>query len=282
MLLALSRRQHTAVCFLCISLATLFLPITASAGDQENSTGTLADSEGLPPSFPQPPAARVVSPPRWTVSNRGYRPGTYRRRRKSIARRTRAGHGTIPQSALRYGDSAWRRSFQRQPVSTSLFRGTEISLTYHDESGYGAELSYFSILNQSATKTIGPDTPSDWLVMKAPGIFWQTQDFPYQGMTWSDTTNLYSAEANGQLNLSNRVTLIAGVRWLQLNDNLLGTLTPADRTAPTWKQTNPEDNLFQVTSGDESGWKLSSLLEYRHDKQSLRCPNRRGRNDIGV
>jgi hypothetical protein len=113
--------------------------------------------------------------------------------------------------------------------------GPRISVTYHDESGYGAEFSYFNIFTQSATKTVGPTNPADWLVMYAPGAFWQTQDFAYQGMAWKDATNLYNAEANGRLDLSPRVTLLGGLRWLQLNDELVGWLTPADRIAPTWK-----------------------------------------------
>jgi hypothetical protein len=87
------------------------------------------------------------------------------------------------------------------------------------------------------------------LVMKAPGIFWQTQDFPYQAMAWSAVTNLYGAEANERVEVGSRITMLAGVRWLQLNDTLQGTLTPPDRTAPTWKQTSPGDNLFQVMPG---------------------------------
>ena len=50
--------------------------------------------------------------------------------------------------------------------------------------------------------------------MKAPGSFWQTQDFPYQAMEWNDTTSLYSVEANGRLSVSPRVTLLAGLRQL--------------------------------------------------------------------
>ena len=57
-----------AVCFLCALLAGLFLPITASAADQENSTGKSADREGLPPSSRQRPADQSESTPRWTVS----------------------------------------------------------------------------------------------------------------------------------------------------------------------------------------------------------------------
>ena len=84
-------------------------------------------------------------------------------------------------------------------------------MTYRDESGFGVEFSYFNIFTQSATKTVGPTgpaNPADWLVMYAPGSFWQTQDFPYQGMAWKDATNLYSAEANGRLDLSPRVTVL--------------------------------------------------------------------------
>jgi hypothetical protein len=64
-------------------------------------------------------------------------------------------------------------------------------------------------------------------------------------MVWSDITNLYSAESNGRLALSSRVTVLAGFRWLQLNDTLEGTLSPADRSAPTWKNScNPYNCTF--------------------------------------
>jgi len=242
-------RRQTAVCFLCISLATLFLPITALAADQDNSTDTLANSGGLPPSFPQTPPEQSSGPPRWTASIEAivlerFGSGV----NQSLVARL---PGTVPFLKPPY-DTATAPSveaFNASQFPQVFSAGPKIGLTYHGESGYGAELSYLNILKQSATKIVGPDSPPDWLVMKAPGIFWQTQDFPYQGMTWSDTTDLYSAEANGQFNLPSHVSLVAGVRWLQLNDYLLGTLTPADRTAPTWKQSNPGDNVFQVTTG---------------------------------
>jgi len=142
-------------------------------------------------------------------------------------------------------------AFNSNQFPQGFSAGPGLSLTYHGESGYGAELSYFNILDQSTTNAIGPDSPADWLVMKAPGTFWQTQDFPYQAMAWKSTTNLYNAEANGRFDLSNRVTVLAGFRWLQLNDNLQGTLTPADLTAPTWKQCNC--TIFQITPGGPAG-----------------------------
>ena len=143
-------------------------------------------------------------------------------------------------------------AFNSNQFQQGFSAGPKISLIYHDDSGYGAELSYFNIFDQSTTKAIGPDSPADWLVMKAPGTFWQTQDFPYQAMAWKSTTNLYNAEANGRLDLSSRVTMLAGFRWLQLNDNLQGTLTPADLTAPTWKQ-DCNCTLSQITPGGPAG-----------------------------
>jgi hypothetical protein len=242
-------RRHTAACFVCSLLAALFLPITASAADQGTSTGTVAQGEGPPLSSP-PPADALGSPPRWTFSAETI-----------VLERIGGGvsyplvsrvPGTVPffkpplYTATAPGVEAFNANQFRQGFSA----GPKLSLTYRGDAGYGVELSYFNVFDQSDARTIGPDTPRDWLVMKAPGIFWQTQDFPYQGMRWSDATNLYSAEANGRLDVGSRVTLLAGARWLQLNDTLVGTLTPADRTAPTWKQTNPTDNIFQVTAGN--------------------------------
>jgi hypothetical protein len=141
-------------------------------------------------------------------------------------------------------------AFNSNQFQQGFSAGPKVDLIYRGDSGYGAELSYFNIFNQSATHATGPDTPADWLVMKAPGIFWQTQDFPYQAMVWSDTTNLYSAEANGRLALSSRLTLLAGFRWLQLNDALQGTLSPADRTQPTWKNNCTASNCTLIDVGN--------------------------------
>src|SRR5664279_198606 len=50
--------------------------------------------------------------------------------------------------------------------------------------------------------------------------------------------------------------MLAGFRWLQLNDNLQGTLPPADLTAPTWKQTcvlAGNCDIFHITPGGPAG-----------------------------
>jgi hypothetical protein len=126
-----------------------------------------------------------------------------------------------------------------------LAAGPRISLAYRDPSGYGAELTYFNVLGLSAAKSIGPQTPGQWLVMKAPGTFWQTQDYGYQAMQWQDDTSLHSVEAHARLDLSPRVTLLAGVRWLRLRDQLQGTLSPDDLGQPLWKT-----NVFPATLAD--------------------------------
>ena len=114
--------------------------------------------------------------------------------------------------------------------------GPKITVNYRDDSGYGLEVSYFNVLNMNASNTVGPN--DNWLTMYAPGStpsFWQTQDYPYQGMKWSSTTNLYSAEANTKTKIGSNLRLSAGVRWIQLNDSLTGAVTPSDQSLPNWK-----------------------------------------------
>jgi hypothetical protein len=245
-------RPGRLACFLCALLAALFPPISASAGDQENSTGKLADSEAAPPSSPQGPVDPSQSAPLWTFSAEAIVLG-----RMGGANQTLVGllPGGMQFAATQNASALAAEAFNSNQFSQGFSAGPKISVTYHDESGYGAEFSYFNIFTQSATKTVGPTNPADWLVMYAPGAFWQTQDFAYQGMAWKDATNLYNAEANGRLDLSPRVTVLGGFRWLQLNDTLVGWLTPADRSEPNWKTPcliapSPSCTLSGVGSGD--------------------------------
>ena len=117
--------------------------------------------------------------------------------------------------------------------------GFKLGITYHVDPDYDIESSFFHISDWNSTKSIGPDNPLDWLVMRAPGGFFQTQDFTYQSMTWDYSTDLYSAEINARKKLSDRITILAGFRWLQLHENLQGTIPPADIYVPNWKYNNP-------------------------------------------
>jgi hypothetical protein len=228
------RPGFVAACFLCSLLAAPLLTAGA-AGAQEGLTGKSADGQGVLPSSPQAPVDQAARAPQWTFSADGIVWGRTGGANQPLVSRV---PGKVPFYNPPYYDTSTASGVEA--LNSDQFRqgfsaGPKLSLTYHDDSGYGVELSYFDVLGLSAAKAIGPDNPADWLVMKAPGSFWQTQDFPYQAMAWKDTTSLYSFEADGRLDISPRVTLLAGLRWLQLNDELVGWLTPADRNAPDWK-----------------------------------------------
>ncbi len=224
-----NRRAFVAGCFTLALFAAPFLPTTASTGDQQKSIGTSADSEGSPPSRSHPKGRSTGSTPRWIVSADAIVLGRIGGSASQTLVSQVSGGEPFGLTSILPGTEALNSNQFRQGYSA----GPNIALIYHDDSGHGAELSYFNIFDQSATKAIGPD--GQWLVMKAPGNFFQTQDFADQAMAWKSTTNLYNAEANGRWDLSSRVTVLAGLRWLQLNDTLQGTLTPADLTEPTWK-----------------------------------------------
>jgi hypothetical protein len=221
----------------------LFLPITAAGGDENISTGKTAKRDGASPSWNSSDRGSAGSTPRWTVSIEAI-----------VLART----GGVDQTLVGRvpGSTQWTatntpgvealNSNQLDGVSA----GPKVSLLYRGDAGLSAEFSYFNIFTQGATKTIGPTSPADWLVMQAPGTFWQTQDWAYQGMTWASATKLYSAEANGRLDLSEKVTVLAGLRWLRLKDSLQGTLTPADLMEPDWKPDctpNGAMNSCQIT-----------------------------------
>jgi len=228
------RPGFVAACFLCSLFAAPLLTVGA-AGAQESSANWPAGGDGSFASSAQKPVDPPQSAPRWTFSTEAIVLG-----RTGGANQPLVGllPGSTTFAATQTAAASAVGAFNSNQFWQGFSAGPKVSLTYHDPSGVGVEFSYFNIFTQSATKTVGPTSPTtpDWLVMYAPGSFWQTQDFPYQGMAWKDSTNLYSAEANARLDLSPRVTLLGGLRWLQLNDELVGWFTPADRNAPDWKK----------------------------------------------
>ena len=74
-----------------------------------------------------------------------------------------------------------------------------------------------AILHQPA-----PDVPANWLVMRAPGGFLQTQDHSDQAMAWTYASKLYNAESNVRWNFSDRIALLAGIRWINFSESLVG------------------------------------------------------------
>lgn len=222
----------------CALLAALVAP-TSGLAQQQSAP---ADSDAWPQSW-APPSPSTSGAPRWSFSAETIVLG-------------RAGGANQPLVSLVSGSqtfsaaqgAAGAEAFNSDQFRPALSVGPKVTLIYRDDGGFGAELSYFNIFNQSATKSVGPN--GDWLIMKAPGIFTQTQDFADQAMVWRDATNLHGAEANGRLDLSSRVTVLAGFRWLQLNDSLAGSLTPVDRATTGWKigcSQGPDANTSKCT-----------------------------------
>ena len=216
--------------------AAIVLPATiAQAEDRSPASAGPSNAAPLRPLRPEP----VKTEPRWTLS-------------AEVIALARSGTGNRPLVSLVPGDVYW---FTQTGINTTNYPGVEVlnsnqlgqrlaagprlSLSYRDPSGYGFELSYFNVVGLTAGKAIGPTNPAQWLVMKAPGTFWQTQDYIYQSMVWQDDSRLHSLEANARLELAPRVTLLLGARWLQLRDQLQGTLDPADLGQPLWKRGGP-------------------------------------------
>ena len=245
-LMSLRRRYWLVAAGFLAALPVMSLPAFEALAGELRDAGASADRARLPPPSAQRPVDKKQSAPHWTFSAETIGLARFGGVNRTLISRV---PGNVPfydppnvDTSNAPGVAAFNNNQFRQGFSI----GPKLSLIYRDDSGAGVELSYFNIFNQSATKAVGPD--GDWLVMKAPGAFWQTQDFPYQAMAWTATTSLYSAEANGRLPLSGRATVLAGLRWLQLNDSLQGNLTPADATKPTWKQDKDckADQLSQV------------------------------------
>ena len=127
--------------------------------------------------------------------------------------------------------------------------GPRLGLIHHGDDGNDLEVSYFQIDGWSDYRSVGP-TPNDWLVMRAPGGFLQTQDNQNtQMMAWDYASRLYNAEVNVRWNLWPRMTVLAGFRWVNLTEELQGTLPP-ERTAPFW-DTQTKNNLYGFQIGAE-------------------------------
>jgi hypothetical protein len=233
-----------AVYFLCALVTMLFLSITASAGDQEKSTGKSADSEDSPPSFSQAPVDQSQgAPPRWTVSAEAIILNRIGSVNRTLVERV-PGTVPLPNLATTPGTEALNSNDFRQGFSP----GPRIAVTRHGDSGYDLEVLYFQTAGWSSTKSVGPDNPPDWLVMRAPGGFLQTQDHSYQAMAWEYDTNLYNAELNVRWNAYSRLTLLAGFRWVNLSENLQGSLIPSEGFPPFWN-TSTTNNLYGLQIG---------------------------------
>ena len=217
-----------------------------------NSEDSLPSFSGTPVSQSQDSgrndadSSRSTEPPRWTISAESIILDRVGSANRTLVERV-PGNTTFHDVQTTPGVQALNSTDFNQGFSA----GPKIGLTWHGDYGVDLEVSYFQVTGWSTAPAIGPDNPPDWLVMRAPGAFYQTQDFQYQAMQWEYSTELRNAEFNVRWNVSNRLALLAGFRWLQLTENLQGTLPPPDRTEPLWKF-NPSSTISNAVDSNQS------------------------------
>lgn len=141
--------------------------------------------------------------------------------------------------------------------------GPRINLIRHADSGYDLELSYYQVDDWRSDKTVVPNDPDECLVMRAPGQWispstapggwngWiQTNQDGTQAMAWEYDTQLRNAEVNLRWDPAHRVTMLAGFRWMNLEENLAGALSPPTiATEPPFWKTGTSNNLFGLQIG---------------------------------
>ncbi len=140
--------------------------------------------------------------------------------------------------------------------------GPRVGLIRHGDSGYDLELSYFQVDGWRSDRTVEPNGPDDCLVMKAPGhwlspttsqngwLGWiQTNQSATQAMAWQYASKLDNAEFNVRWNPSSRITMLAGLRWVYLGENLQGALSPPTVAEPPFWSTTTSNNLYGFQIG---------------------------------
>lgn len=136
--------------------------------------------------------------------------------------------------------------------------GTRLGLVRHGDHDCDIEVSYFQIDGWDSVGDVAPNylgpfaPPPNWLTFLSPGGFVQLTDHPDQHMVWTYRTQLHNAELNLRRDMSPRVTVLAGLRWVNLWEDLQGTLPP-QRLVPFW-DARTNNNLYGVQVGGE--WKV--------------------------
>src|ERR1700751_1149673 len=120
----------------CAAFAAIFLPIAASAANDRAFAPTSAQSQ-----VDQPTSA-----PQWTISVEGIVLERLGGVDRTLVARV---PGTVPFLATSIAPGV--AAFNSNQFQQGFSAGPKIGLTYHDDSGFGVEVSYFNIFNQSAT-----------------------------------------------------------------------------------------------------------------------------------
>ena len=122
--------------------------------------------------------------------------------------------------------------------------GARVSVVRHLDSPYDVELSYFGIFDQDSTKS----RSDNFVSIIGPGF--QYANFGAQPYRFAYETELHSLEANLRRGWGDHTTLIAGFRWLELDEDFdhAGDATPV-------YSLDTDNNLYGFQIGIES-WLL--------------------------
>ena len=129
--------------------------------------------------------------------------------------------------------------------------GPRLGLVHHGDDGNDFEVSYFQIDGWNARWSFGPT--SDWLVMKAPGFVQYQNDRATQAMIWDYGSKLYNAEVNARRRVGPRLTVLAGFRWTNLTEDLVGILLPpTEHGKGSFWDNQTKNNLYGFQIGAEA------------------------------
>jgi hypothetical protein len=174
----------------------------------------------------------------------------------------------VPRS-VRFGDlftTPGTESLNMNDFQQGFAAGPQIDLIRHGDCGYDLELSYYQINGWHSDKNAGPDDPADWLVMRAPGLWlatttpggyqgWiQTNQRDDQALAWDYSSRLYDAEFNVRWHPLSHLTVLSGFRWVEMDENLVGALSPPTMVEPPFWNTTTTNNLFGFQTGVD--WKI--------------------------
>lgn len=152
-------------------------------------------------------------------------------------------------------------------LNESFASGSRLTVRQSNRS-YDLEFSFLEINGWSQYRRIEPNVgpgpnppPPDWLVFMAPGDFVQLTDYPDQAMAWDYATRLYNGELNVRWDVRPRLTMLAGFRWVNLGEELVGSLPP-ERAVPFW-ETKTRNNLYGLQIGGD--WKILNRGRFSMD-----------------
>jgi len=227
------RPGFVAACFLC----SLFAAPLLTVGRPERK-------RALPIGRRRRRVVRVVRPEAGRPAAKRARDGRSRPKRSSWAvpaaqiSRSLDSCRAARRSPPRRPPPLGRRSVQQQPVLARLFRRAESQLDLSRPVRRRRGVLVFQHLHPKRHQDGRPHQSDDaglaghvraWLVLADPG-------FPVPGHGLERTPPTFTAPRLRAAGSFPKGDLAGGLRWLQLNDELVGWFTPADRNAPDWKK----------------------------------------------